>query len=68
MEEKNELLEHIYKDAYMASYSLQKLLDEIKNKENKIKGDVEDIFQKYPFIVMENEKELIYRICLFKCF
>ncbi len=58
MEEKNELLEHIYKDAYMASYSLQKLLDEIKNKDNKIKGDVEDILQKYQEFKEEIEELL----------
>ncbi len=58
MEEKNELLEHIYKDAYMASYSLQKLLDEIKNKDNKIKGDVEDILQKYQEFKEEVEELL----------
>ena len=58
MEEKNELLEHIYKDAYMASYSLQKLLDELKNKDNKIKGDVEDILQKYQEFKEEIEELL----------
>lgn len=58
MEEKNELLEHIYKDAYMASYSLQKLLDEIKNKDNKIKGDVEDVLQKYQEFKEEVEELL----------
>ena len=58
MEEKNELLEHIYKDAYMSSYSLQKLLDEIKNKDNKIKGDVEDILQKYQEFKEEVEELL----------
>lgn len=58
MEEKNELLEHIYKDAYMASYSLQRLLDEIKNKDNKIKGDVEDILQKYQEFKEEVEELL----------
>ena len=58
MEEKNELLEHIYKDAYMASYSLQKLLDEIKNKDNKIKGDEEDILQKYQEFKEEVEELL----------
>ena len=58
MGEKNELLEHIYKDAYMASYSLQRLLDEIKNKDNKIKGDVEDILQKYQEFKEEVEELL----------
>lgn len=58
MKEKNELLEHIYKDTYMASYSLQKLLDEIKNKDNKIKGDVEDILQKYQEFKEEVEELL----------
>lgn len=58
MKEKNELLEHIYKDTYMASYSLQKLLYEIKNKDNKIKGDVEDILQKYQEFKEEVEELL----------
>ena len=42
----------------MASYSLQKLLDEIKNKDNKIKGDVEDILQKYQEFKEEVEELL----------
>ena len=31
MDEKYELLEHVYKDASMASYSTQKLIDKLKD-------------------------------------
>ena len=47
MKETNELLENIYEDAEMASYTLTILLKELKNKDNKIKGDVEDILKEY---------------------
>lgn len=47
MKETNELLENIYEDAEMASYTLTILLKELKNKDNKIKGDIEDILKEY---------------------
>ena len=47
MDEKYELLEHVYKDASMASYSTQKLIDKLKDRDNKIKGYLEEILEKY---------------------
>lgn len=58
MDEKYELLEHVYKDASMARYSTKKLLDSLKDRDNKIKGYLEEIFDKYE--EFENEaKELL---------
>lgn len=47
MNEKYELLEHIHKDASMATYTLTKLIETLKEKDNKIKGKVEDILKEY---------------------
>lgn len=47
MAEKYELYEHIYKDAEMASYTLTKLICDLKNKDNKIKRILEDILKEY---------------------
>lgn len=43
MNENNELLEYIYQNSEMAKYSLEKLINELKGKDNKIKKDVEEI-------------------------
>ena len=47
MKENNELLEHIYQDAEMAYYTLEKLEEFLKEKDNKIKGLVEEIKIEY---------------------
>ena len=47
MKETNELLEHIYKDASMGSYTMEHLLGELKDRDNKIKGLAEDILKEY---------------------
>ena len=47
MEEKYELLEHVHKDATMAVYTLKKLMTELKDKDNHIKGSLEEILHKY---------------------
>ena len=47
MKETNELLEHIYKDASMGSYTMEQLLEELKERDNKIKGLAEDILKEY---------------------
>lgn len=64
MEEKFELLEHIHHDASMASFTIQKLLDNLKERDNKIKGYAEEILKKYQEfeektrkILEENNKE-----------
>ena len=45
MEEKNELILHIYQDAEMACYTINKLMDDLKEKDNKIKKLVENIYK-----------------------
>ena len=47
MTENSELVLHIYKDAEMASYSLTRLLKDLKDKDNKIKKTLEDILKEY---------------------
>ena len=42
MKEKNELILHIYQDAEMGCYTVKKLMDDLKEKDNKIKKVVED--------------------------
>ena len=45
--ENNELILHIYQDAEMSCYTIDKLLVDIKEKDNKIKKVVEDILHEY---------------------
>lgn len=47
MNENCELVLHIYKDAEMASYTLTRLLKDLKDKDNKIKKTLEDILKEY---------------------
>lgn len=47
MKEKNELILHIYQDAEMACFTLDKLMNDLKEKDNKIKKLVEDIYKEY---------------------
>ena len=47
MKENNELILHIYQDAEMACYTIEKLINDIKEKDNKIKKCVEDILHEY---------------------
>ena len=54
MKETNELLEHIYKDASMGSYTMEHLLGELKDRDNKIKGLAEDILKESNFSVRDN--------------
>ncbi len=58
MKEEYELVEHIYKDASMATFTLTKLLKVLKEKDNKIKGTVEEILKHYESYVKEAKKEL----------
>ena len=41
------LIEKIYKDEAMGRYSTQKLMENLKGKDNKITDDVEEIFEGY---------------------
>ena len=45
--ENNELILHIYQDAEMSCYTLEKLLTDLKEKDNKITKYVEDILPEY---------------------
>ncbi len=47
MEEKFELLEQIHHDASMGGYTITKLLESLKDKDNKIKAYLEEILQDY---------------------
>lgn len=47
MKENNELVLHIYQDAEMAAYTLTKLLEDLKDKDNKIKKTLEDVLKDY---------------------
>lgn len=47
MEENKNILESVYKDANMAVYTLNTLLKNLENKDNKIKSDIEKIFEEY---------------------
>ena len=47
MKEKNELLLHIYKDAEMGSFTIETLLKDLKEKDNKIKKTLEDTLKEY---------------------
>ena len=58
MDETNELLQVIYQDSYMACKNLESLLNEIKDKDNKIKSDIEDILKKYEFYLKKSKKML----------
>ena len=46
MEDK-ELLEYIYKTVNMGAHSSEKLLENLKDKDNKIKDAIEDIKKEY---------------------
>lgn len=54
-----ELIEKIYKDASMGRFSAQKLLENLKGKDNKIVGDVESIFEEYSSFEEKAKEELI---------
>jgi hypothetical protein len=47
MDENFELYKHILKDTDMSVYSLTKLLEDLKDKDNKIKKTVEEILKGY---------------------
>lgn len=49
MSKQYKLIEEIYKDASMGKFSTQKLLENLKGKDNKIIGDVERLFKEYSF-------------------
>lgn len=58
MKENNELILHIYQDAEMACYTIQKLINDLKEKDNKIKKEVEDILHDYESWKQKSKKLL----------
>ncbi len=58
MDENLELLEHIYKDSDMSCITLEKLLTELKEKDNKIKKKIEEILKDYEKYLKEAKKHL----------
>lgn len=58
MDENLELLEHIYKDCDMSCITLEKLLTELKEKDNKIKKKVEEILKDYEKFLKTSKKHL----------
>lgn len=58
MKEKYELIEHIYEDAEMACYTLTKLTEDLKDKNNKIKRVLEDILKEYTSYMQDAKKFL----------
>lgn len=58
MNENIELLEHIYKDAEMSVFTLSDLLDKLKDKDNKIKGSIEDILHTYESFLRKSKEQL----------
>lgn len=58
MKENHELILHIYKDSEMASYTLTKLLEDLKDRDNKIKKAIEDILKDYESFEVKAKKYL----------
>ncbi len=58
MKENYELIEHIYEDANMACYTLEKLTEDLIEKDNKIKRCLEDILKEYTSYMNEARKLL----------
>lgn len=58
MNEKIELYKHIAKDCDMGIFTIKKLLEEIKEKDNKIKNATEDILKEYQKFYNESSKYL----------
>lgn len=58
MKEKFELYQHIYQDSEMSCYTITKLLDDLKDKDNKIKGLLEEILKGYEVYRIKSSKVL----------
>ena len=61
MNKQCELIEKIYKDASMGRFSTQKLLDNLKGKDNKITGKVEEIFKEYSSYEEKAKESLLFK-------
>lgn len=58
MNENMELLNFVYENAEMGMHSLNNLSDILRNKDNKIKGLIEDELKEYNSLLKESEKLL----------
>lgn len=58
MDENLELLEYIYKDSDMSVITLEKLLQELNDKDNKIKKKTEEILKSYEDFLSKSKKLL----------
>lgn len=58
MDENLELLEYIYKDSDMSVVTLEKLLQELNDKDNKIKKKTEEILKSYEVFLSKSKKLL----------
>ena len=58
MNENMELLNFVYENAEMSMHSLNNLSDILRNKDNKIKGLIEDELKEYNSFLKESEKLL----------
>lgn len=58
MDENLELLEYIYKDSDMSVITLEKLLQELNDKDNKIKKKTEEILKSYEYFLSKSKKLL----------
>lgn len=58
MKENSELVLHIYQDAEMACYTISKLLNDLKEKDNKIKKVVENVLKEYEEWKQKSKKYL----------
>lgn len=58
MNENLELLEYIYKDSDMSVITLEKLLQELNDKDNKIKKKTEEILKSYEDFLSKSKKLL----------
>ena len=59
MNENIELYKHIFKDCDMALFTISKLLDDLKEKDNKIKKLVEDILHQYETFYKKTKEYLL---------
>lgn len=56
MKEKNGLLLHVYKDSDMSVTTLTELLEDLKEKDNKIKSVVEDLLKEYQSFLIRSKE------------
>ena len=58
MNERIELIKHIFQDSDMSCYTLKALSKDLKDKDNKIKNTIDDIYSEYVKFKKESKKML----------